>query len=215
MTNARSQVRFIITAAIAIVAVASAPYGAAAQAAPTPATKPQTYPGKYPFVRADVDFVTGMISHHAQAIIMAKWAPTHGASKSVGVLCERIINAQTDEIAVMQLWLKDRNQPVPEAKPLPMKMMMDGVEHMMMMPGMLTDEQMKQLDAARGGQFDRLFLMLMIQHHRGAVTMVDQLFAAPGAGQDEVVYKFASDIYADQTTEIERMQRMFINLQPM
>jgi uncharacterized protein (DUF305 family) len=213
MTNARPRAGLIAAVALAVIAVASAPRGAAAQAAP--ASKPPTYPGKYPFVRADVDFVTGMISHHAQAIIMAKWAPTHGANKSVGVLCERIINAQTDEIAVMQLWLKDRNQPVPEANPLPMKMMMDGVEHMMMMPGMLTDDQMKQLDEARGGQFDRLFLRLMIQHHRGAVTMVDQLFAAPGAGQDEVVYKFASDIYADQTTEIERMQRMFINLQPM
>ena len=91
-----------------------------------------------------------MISHHAQAIVMARWAPTHGASKSVQVLCDRIINAQTDEIALMQSWLRDRHQPVPEAKPVPMKMMMNGVEHEMLMPGMLSDEQMKQLDAARG-----------------------------------------------------------------
>src|SRR5438105_3870367 len=107
-----------------------------AQAAGPAATS--SYPGRYPYVQADIDFVTGMISHHSQAIIMANWAPTHGASKSVSILCERIINAQTDEINLMSNWLKDRNLPVPPAKPLPMKMMMNGVEHEMMMPGMLT-----------------------------------------------------------------------------
>jgi uncharacterized protein (DUF305 family) len=207
-----SPARLIAAASLAVFAVAAVQRRAAAQAAPTPAAKAQAYPGKYPWVRADVDFVTGMISHHAQAIIMAKWAPTHGVGKSVGILCERIINAQADEIAVMQLWLKDRNQPVPEAKPLPMKMMMNGVEHEMMMPGMLSDDQMKRLEAARGAEFDRLFLTFMIQHHKGAVTMVNELFASPGAGQDEVVFKFASDIYADQTTEIERMQKMLLTL---
>jgi uncharacterized protein (DUF305 family) len=171
-------------------------------------------PGKYPFTAADVQFVNGMISHHAQALVMARWAPTHGAGKSVGVLCERIINAQSDEIALMQAWLKDRNQPVPEAKPGPMKMMMNGMEHEMLMPGMLTDDQLKQLDAARGREFDQLFLRFMIQHHRGAMTMVTQLLAEPGAAQDEWIYKFQSDVYADQGTEIERMERMLITLPP-
>jgi len=166
--------------------------------------------GTYPYTTADVHFVSGMISHHSQAIIMARWAPTHGASASVRTLCERIINAQTDEIAIMQRWLRDRHQPVPEAKPLPMKMMMNGVEHEMLMPGMLTDAQMKQLDAARGREFDRLFLTFMIQHHKGAVSMVTDLFASPGAGQDEVVFKMANDIQADQSTEINRMTKMIL-----
>jgi uncharacterized protein (DUF305 family) len=153
-----------------------------------------------------------MIHHHAQAIVMARWAPTHDASRSVGILCERIINAQSDEITLMSNWLRDRNQPVPEPTAGPMKMTMNGMEHEMLMPGMLSDEQMKQLDAARGGEFDRLFLRFMIQHHNGAITMVNELFASPGAGQDEFVFKFASDVYADQGTEIDRMQKMYINL---
>jgi uncharacterized protein (DUF305 family) len=139
---------------------------------------------------------------------MARWAPTHGASPSVVTLAERIINAQQDEIATMQQWLGDRRQPVPEAKPVGMKMMMNGVEHVMLMPGMLTDEQLKQLDEARGKEFDRLFLTFMIQHHRGAVSMVQDLFGSYGAGQDEIVFKFANDVSVDQTTEIARMERM-------
>jgi uncharacterized protein (DUF305 family) len=178
----------------------------------TPPTPAPVYPGRYPFTPADVQFISGMISHHAQAIVMAGWAPSHGAGQSVRTLCERIINAQTDEITLMQNWLKDRHQPVPDAKAGPMKMMMDGVEHEMLMPGMLTDEQMKQLNQANGTEFDRLFLRLMIQHHQGAITMVNQLFATPGAGQDEAVFKFASDVNADQSTEVDRMQKMLITL---
>src|SRR5579862_5699831 len=102
------------------------------------------YPGRYPYTAADIHFVSGMIGHHAQALVMAGWAPTHGASRPIQVLCERIINAQTDEITLMQTWLRDRNQPVPEAKAGPMKMMMDGVEHDMLMPGMLSEAQMKE-----------------------------------------------------------------------
>lgn len=163
---------------------------------------------QYPYTAADIHFMTGMISHHAQAIVMAKWAPTHGASSAIRTLCARIINAQTDEIAIMQTWLRDRNQPVPEAKPMPMKMMMNGMEHEMLMPGMLTDEQLKQLDAARGPEFDRLFLTFMIQHHTGAIQMVQELFDTYGAAQDNLTFKLASDINVDQTTEVARMQRM-------
>jgi len=93
-----------------------------------------------------------------------------------------------------------------------MKMTMNGMEHVMLMPGMLTDEQMKQLDAARGPEFDRLFLTYMIQHHRGAVEMVKDFFGSYGAGQDETVFKFASDVNVDQTTEIARMEKMLVAL---
>lgn len=165
---------------------------------------------RLPYTAADIQFMTGMISHHAQAIVMAKMAPTHGASASVQTLCGRIINAQNDEINLMQNWLRDRNQPVPEAKPLPMKMTMNGQTMEMLMPGMLTDEQMKQLDAARGKDFDKLFLRGMIQHHQGAITMVQNLFATPGAGQDEAVFKFANNVNVDQSTEIHRMQQMLL-----
>jgi uncharacterized protein (DUF305 family) len=201
--------RTIAAAVVVVLAGIGGPRQLAGQGASASAA---AYPGRYPYTEADINFVTGMIGHHAQAIVMAKWAPTHGASQSVGTLCERIINAQADEITLMQNWLRDRHQPVPEAKAGPMKMKMNGMEHEMLMPGMLSDEQMKQLDQARGPEFDRLFLRFMIQHHQGAITMVDELFASPGAGQDEFVFKFASDVNADQSTEIARMQKMLIFL---
>ena len=163
---------------------------------------------RLPYTVADIHFMSGMIGHHAQAIKMAGWCESHGASSSVRTLCKRIINAQQDEIATMQRWLADRRQPVPEPDPAGMKMGMGGMQHTMLMPGMLTPEQMQQLDAARGTDFDRLFLTFMIQHHRGAVQMVKELFATPGAGQDELVFKFANDVNVDQTTEIARMERM-------
>jgi uncharacterized protein (DUF305 family) len=149
-----------------------------------------------------------MIAHHAQAIAMSRWAPSHGASPAVQRLASRIINAQQDEIATMQNWLRDRLKPVPEATPNGMMMSMNGMQHMMLMPGMLTEMQMKELDAARGPEFDRLFLSYMIQHHKGAVSMVKDLFGSYGAGQDETVFKFASDVNVDQTTEIARMEKM-------
>jgi uncharacterized protein (DUF305 family) len=167
---------------------------------------------RHPYTAADIDFMTHMIGHHAQAIVMARWAPTHGASPSVQTLAARIINAQQDEINIMQKWLRDRQLPVPEAKPMGMTMTMNGMQHEMLMPGMLTEQQMKQLDEARGPDFDRLFLSFMIQHHSGAVTMVKDLFGTYGAGQDETVFKFASDVNVDQTTEIARMQKLLASL---
>jgi uncharacterized protein (DUF305 family) len=169
---------------------------------------------RHPYTQADVDFMSHMIGHHAQALVMAGWAPTHGAGPSVRILAERIINAQQDEIASMQRWLGDRGKPVPEARPTGMKMMMNGVEHDMLMPGMLTEAQMRQLDQAKGPQFDRLFLTYMIQHHRGAVSMVKDLFGTNGAAQDETVFKFANDVNVDQSTEIARMERMLAALPP-
>jgi len=165
-----------------------------------------------PYTAADVAFVSGMIHHHAQAIVMAGWAPSHDASPAVHTLCERIINAQRDEIATIQQWLRDRQQQVPESTASGMKMVMDGVEHEMLMPGMLSEAQMKQLDAARGKEFDRLFLTYMIQHHKGAVQMVKELFDSYGAAQDDLVFKFASDVNVDQTTEIARMEKMLVAL---
>jgi uncharacterized protein (DUF305 family) len=170
------------------------------------------------FAPADVAFMQGMIPHHAQAVIMARWAPTHGARADVQLLCKRIDIAQTDEIRLMRGWLAERKQFVPDSASTRhvMKMgdmamvdtSMSGMQQEMLMPGMLTDEQMRQLDAARGPEFDRLFLTDMIQHHRGATSMVRDLFATYGAAQDEIVFKFANDVNVDQTTEIARMQRM-------
>jgi uncharacterized protein (DUF305 family) len=163
---------------------------------------------RLPYVKADIDFMSGMIPHHAQAIVMAKLAPSHGASPAIMRLTGRIINAQQDEIVLMQQWLADRRQPVPDADPRGMKMTMGGHEMMHLMPGMLSQAQMDSLDRARGPEFDRLFLVYMIQHHKGAVAMVDALFAVSGAGQDETVFKFASDVHTDQSTEIARMEKM-------
>jgi uncharacterized protein (DUF305 family) len=164
--------------------------------------------GRLPYSDADVEFMAGMIPHHAQAVIMAGWAPTHGARSDVAVLCERIVVGQRDEIALMQTWLQDRGQRVPDATSTRHVMKMNGTEHEMLMPGMLTDEEMAALDRARGPEFDRLFLAGMIKHHQGAIDMVDVLFKAYGAAQDETVFKFASDVYADQSTEITRMRQM-------
>ena len=158
--------------------------------------------------------MAGMIGHHSQAVKMAGWAESHGASKSLQIFCGRIALGQTAEIGLMQAWLKDRNQPIPEADPRGMKMTMGGSEMFMMMPGMLTEDQMKQLDAARGVEFDRLFLTFMIQHHKGAITMVDKLENTPGADQDEIIFKFSNDVQADQSTEIDRMEQMLDALPP-
>ncbi len=186
------------------------------------------------FTDADVAFVTGMISHHAQALVMSELAPTHGASQAIQTLAARIINAQTDEIALMQRWLADRGQPVPQVKidgldlmiemsspegdaghDAHMEMAHDGGAHEHHMPGMLTRAQLEELASAFGSEFDRLFLTYMIGHHAGAVTMVDDLFAVDGTGQDEAVFKLASDVQVDQITEIERMKRMLDAMAPL
>lgn len=167
---------------------------------------------RYPHTEADVHFVSGMIGHHAQAITMAQLAETHTTTSSIRTLAGRVINAQRDEIAIMQQWLEDRGQPVPEPTRTGVKMTMHGTTHEMNMPGMLTEAQLEQLDEARGKKFDELFLTFMIQHHQGAVTMVKELFSTRGAGLDETVFKLASDVNVDQTTEINRMQQMLFAL---
>jgi len=159
------------------------------------------------YVAGDARFMTGMIGHHAQAVLISGWAPTHGASPSIIRLTERIVVGQQDEIQLMETWLQDRGEPVPDPKAHA------GVDHAKMhMPGMLSQAQLDSLDAARGPAFDRLFLTYMIQHHKGAIVMVNELFATPGAGQDEPTFRLASNIYADQTTEIARMEKMLAAL---
>ena len=161
------------------------------------------------FTQADVDFMTGMIAHHAQALVMSDLAPKNGASLEIRTLAARIINAQKDEIATMQQWLRDREQPVPEIHIEGTHLMVHGVgDHHMHMPGMLTAEQLQELAESKGSDFDRLFLTYMIQHHKGAVDMVHKLFAIDGAAQDEAAFKLASDIQVDQITEINRMELM-------
>ena len=165
-----------------------------------------------PFAPPDAEFMTGMIVHHAQAVLIAGWAPSHGASPAVQTMSERIVVGQNDEIAIMQRWLRQRGQPVPD--PASPHAQMPGMDHGAMMPGMLTDEQLAQLDQARGVDFDRLFLTFMIEHHLGAIVMVDKLFGTQGAAQDETTFRLASDVYADQTTEIGRMRKMLAALPP-
>ncbi len=190
-----------------LVAIATAACTTTAhQATLSPAAQAKSDSGRPPYTAADVHFMAGMISHHAQAVLMAGWAPSRGASDAVGVLCERIVVAQRDEIAFMQRWLRERHETVPDADPHGQTM--PGMDHPMLMPGMLTPEQLTQLDGARGPEFDRLFLRFMIQHHQGAITMVEQLLSAQGAAQDGPVFRFAADVNADQTTEIDRMNRM-------
>ena len=164
--------------------------------------------GQFPYSDADVAFMSGMIPHHAQAVVMAGWAPTHGARKDIAILCERMVVAQRDEIALLQQWLRERGLPVPDATSARHRMTMNGVAHDMLMPGMLTDQEMAALDRARGPEFDRLFLEGMIKHHQGAIDMVDVLLKSYGAAQDETVFKFANDVQADQSIEINVMQKM-------
>jgi uncharacterized protein (DUF305 family) len=163
--------------------------------------------GLPPYTAADVFFMQHMIGHHSQAIVMAKWAPSHGASEQVRILAGRIIVSQQDEIASMQRWLRDHHEMVPDANGH-MSMDMGPGGHDMLMPGMLTADQLAELDRARGPAFDRLFLMDMVRHHGGALDMVHDLFESQGAAQDEVIFKFASDVNADQTAEIDRMMTM-------
>src|SRR6056297_944999 len=198
---------------------------------------------KMSFTDADVEFMTGMIGHHAQALIMSDLAPRNNAGPAVRRLAARIINAQKDEIATMQQWLRDRNQPVPVVEidgliltismEMPEEGMDDnmdmdmehdtshGMDHDMSgdemdhsamghhgmdhsnMPGMLTQEQLNELGRLRGREFDRKFLLYMIDHHQGAVIMSDTLFDTDGAALDEQAFRLAADIKVDQETEIE------------
>jgi len=157
-----------------------------------------------------------MIAHHAQALVMSRLAPENNASADIQRLAARIINAQKDEIATMQQWLKDRDQPVPkiEIEGLNLMVEISGKPYTMYkkMKGVLSDQQLQELADAKGSAFDRLFLKYMIEHHSGAVHMVTNLFGTDGAAQDEQAFRLASDIQVDQRTEIERMRLMLNQL---
>ncbi len=147
---------------------------------------------------ADVEFMQGMIAHHAQAIVMSRMAETHGASAKLLKFTQKIDQSQSVEIRLMQNWLRDNGQAAPDTSSW----------HTHMMAGMLSAEQLRQLDASHGVEFERNFLEMMIQHHEGALKMVDDLFASPGAGQEVNVSVFANDVVTVQTAEIGLMRRM-------
>lgn len=183
--------------------VALAALGACARAqppTPTPAQAPAASTARAKdYVPADVHFMHGMIGHHQQAVVMAAMVPTHGASERVQLFAKKVDLSQRDEMAMMQRWLEDRGEPVSAPHDH------HGAMHM---PGMLTAEQLAQLDRARGAEFDRLFLTFMIQHHEGALVMVDELFRAPRGGQEPELFRLVSDIAADQRGEIDVMQQL-------
>jgi len=150
---------------------------------------------------ADVKFMQGMIGHHQQAVEMVALIPTHSTRDDLRLLGHRIELSQADEIKMMKRWLEVRGQEIPGEH----AMHMHGAT---LMPGMLSPEEMERLAAAKGAEFDRLFLEGMMKHHGGAITMVNELFATPGAGQEVEIFSFASDVDADQRMEIDRMGAM-------
>jgi uncharacterized protein (DUF305 family) len=159
---------------------------------------------------ADTRFMQGMIAHHAQAVEMVALIPTHSSRANMRLLGQRIDVSQRDEIAMMRRWLQDHHQEVPDADAHHEHQSMSG--HEMLMPGMLTNDQMTRLANATGAAFDTLFLEGMIQHHEGALAMVAQLFATAGAGQQSQVFAFATDVDADQRAEINRMRALLATL---
>jgi uncharacterized protein (DUF305 family) len=184
---------------------------------PAAAAAAQPEGGLPPATAADVAFMQGMIEHHAQAVVMAGWAPTHGAGPAVRELCARIAVSQRDEIAAMERWLEERHQAVPDVDTTTGRMRarmagMSGMAADTLMPGMLTAAQLARLDGATAHEFDGLFLRFMIRHHEGALAMVQRLVSTPGAAQDGFVFQFASDVNADQSAEIDRMRRMLAAL---
>lgn len=157
---------------------------------------------------ADTKFMQGMIHHHAQAIEMVELLKKNTTRKDMKMLGLKIEVSQNDEMKMMRNWLKDRGEEVPMDHGGGHMMMMSAGADMAPMPGMLTEKQMKTLAAAKAAAFDKLFLEGMIQHHEGALTMVDELFATPGAGQESIIFDFATHVDADQRMDISRMRGM-------
>jgi uncharacterized protein (DUF305 family) len=190
---------------------AAAPAAEPAPATPEPAsaaasaTAAEQRPGgaRQGYTEADARFLQQMIGHHAQALAMTALVPARTQRNDLRLLAERIAVSQRDEIAAMQQWLRARGETVPAADAEHAHHASHGA-----MPGMLTAEEMAALGRARGADFERLFLELMIRHHEGAITMVRQLFATPGAGQSTQIFRIAADVEADQKTEIARMRAL-------
>jgi uncharacterized protein (DUF305 family) len=155
-----------------------------------------------PYTVADVEFMQGMIAHHAQAIHMSRMAEAHKANPRLLRLAIKIDQSQVAEIRIMQDWLLSNGQHAPDTSSW----------RTMTMPGMLTTEQLKQLDASTGVAFDRLFLEFMILHHEGALRMVEDLLKTPKGGQEVDVGVFAADVVTVQTAEIGTMRQMLSQL---
>jgi uncharacterized protein (DUF305 family) len=181
--------------------------GAPGEPSRTIAAAAATDQSRIRYTGADVRFMQGMIGHHAQAIEMTALVPSRTTREAMKLLAQRIEVSQRDEIAMMRGWLRARGQSVPDVH----ASHHDGGA---LMPGMLTPVEMAQLAAASGPAFDRLFLESMIKHHDGALVMVQDLFATPGAGQDPEMFAFASDVDADQRMEIARMSALLKEWQP-
>ena len=160
-----------------------------------------------PRSQADIEFMQGMIVHHAQAVEMTALIPSHTQNKQLRLLGARISSSQSDEMKFMQRWLAVRGEPI-SMSVAGMAGMDMSANPMPLMPGMLTPQQMEALRKAKGTAFDRLFLKGMIQHHQGALTMVKELFNTAGAGQSADVFGFATDVDTGQRAEIRIMQSM-------
>ena len=220
--SARTTLRYALLVTITLFGACASGSGTGNARPLTPAQLAARDGGIPPYTKADVAFMQGMISHHAQAVTMSSFADNNGPSSEVRVLAGRITVAQTDEIAFMKSWLGKRKQTVPSGNMEAMahahhagmdmsKATGDSVSGTMLsgaMPGMLTPAQLDTLKTAKGPAFDWYFLTFMIQHHRGAISMVDELMSAKGAANDDDVFKFVSDVVADQSTEIDRMELM-------
>lgn len=164
-----------------------------------------------PVAKADIVFMQGMIHHHSQAVEMVALMKDRSENKELLLFGSRISKTQADEIEFMKRWLITRGQKTSMEMPKMDGMEMSGHDHhkeMMMMPGMLTSKQMKALANAKDAEFDRLFLTGMIQHHEGALVMVDELFKSQGAGQDAEMFAFATDVDGTQRAEIRIMKTM-------
>ena len=176
---------------------------------PTRTLPSSTRPRLPPTSAADTQFMQHMIMHHAQAVEMTALIESHSENKEMRLLGERISKSQDDEIKFLKRWLLARGKPIEPAPPQGHQMHgMDMSQHKMLMPGMLTAEQMDALKNARGEEFDRLFLTGMIQHHNGALIMVKDLFNTAGAGDDAELFNFATDVDSGQRAEIKIMQTM-------
>src|SRR5688572_15215837 len=164
-----------------------------------------------PLSAKDVEFMQGMIMHHAQAVEMTALINDRTNNKELRLLGARISHSQADEMKYMEQWLKLRGEqtsmPMPSMPHTP-GMDMSKHQHQMLMPGMLTEEQMDALKKAKAAEFDRLFLKGMIQHHKGALVMVDELFNTAGAGQDSQLFNFATEVDSGQRAEIRMMETM-------
>jgi len=178
---------------------------------PTRTLPPSTRAILPPRSPADVQFMQGMIMHHAQAVEMTALIESHSQNKELSLLGARISHSQSEEIKFMKRWLEARGEPTEMPVPKMSGMDMPGMDissHSMLMPGMLTPKQMEALKKAQGGEFDQLFLTGMIQHHNGALIMVKDLFDTAGAGQDAELFNFTTDVDSGQRAEIRIMQTM-------